>query len=84
MLDVRDQACFTKHMKIQEVINYYGTRKAVAAALGITKQAVSQWEAEDSIPPLRQLQLQELTKRKLRADRAQVFAPAKSRPGKAA
>lgn len=43
-----------------EVLAYYKTVKAVAAALGISESAVSQWP--EIIPRLRAYEIQELTR----------------------
>ena len=44
-------------MDIQKLINRYGSQKAVAAAFGVTKGAVSQWVKAGRIPPARVWQL---------------------------
>lgn len=53
-------------MKTDTAIAHAGSPKALAALLGITPSAISQWGEE--VPPGRQLQLQQITKGKLRAD----------------
>lgn len=53
-------------MTTEEVIKHYGTKAAVARALGIEKSAVTQWSA--CPPRLRQLEIQAMTKGKLKAD----------------
>jgi len=45
-------------MKKDEAKNLFGSSKAVAEALGISRQAVSRWG--DSIPPLRAYQIREI------------------------
>lgn len=50
-------------MKKRDAIKHYGTGAAVADALGIRPQAVSKWG--DTIPYLRAVQLQKLTRGKL-------------------
>lgn len=52
-------------MKTSEVIEAFGSQTAVARALGIKPPAISQWG--DEPPPLRQLQLQQITAGRLRA-----------------
>lgn len=47
-------------MKIQAAIDYFGSVENLASALGITRQAVYQWEGEE-VPELRAFQLEELT-----------------------
>ena len=44
-------------MDIQKLIRRYGSQKAVAAAFGVTKGAVSQWVKAGAIPPARVWQL---------------------------
>lgn len=53
-------------MKTKEAVEYFGTQQAVADALGIEQPAISLWG--EIPPPLRQLQLEILTKGKLKAD----------------
>lgn len=53
-------------MRKNDVIHHFGSVGAVAAALGITSQAVSLWP--DTIPLGRQFQLERLTEGKLKAD----------------
>lgn len=53
-------------MKTQHAIDLAGSPKELADLLGITPSAVSQWG--DEVPPARQLQLQQITKGKLKAD----------------
>ena len=49
-----------------ETIAFFGSQIAIAKALNLTRSAVSAW---GDIPLLRQLQLEELTCGKLKADR---------------
>jgi transcriptional repressor of cell division inhibition gene dicB len=53
-------------MKTETAIQHAGGVKALATLLGVTVSAISQWEGD--VPPARQLQLQKLTKGKLKAD----------------
>lgn len=53
-------------MKTEKAIAHAGSPKALAALLGITPSAITQWGEE--VPPGRQLQLEKLTKGKLKAD----------------
>ena len=64
-------------MTYDDVLEYFGTQVKIAAALEMTQGSVSAWDG--SIPPLRQLQIQQVTRGKLKAD-ADVFTrkPARS------
>ena len=54
-------------MKTQDVIDFFGSRKKAAEKLGIENvSSFSHWG--DSVPELRQYQIQVLTKNKLKAD----------------
>lgn len=54
-------------MKTQDVIDFFGSRKKLAEKLGVKDvSAISHWG--DSVPELRQYQIQVLTKNKLKAD----------------
>jgi DNA-binding transcriptional regulator YdaS (Cro superfamily) len=52
-------------MTKEQVIAFYGTQYAVADALGISQPSVATWA--DPLPPLRQLEIEQLTGGKLRA-----------------
>ena len=54
-------------MTTDEAIKHYGTQVALAEALGIRQGSVGGWG--EYPPPLRQLQLQQITKGKLKAER---------------
>lgn len=53
-------------MKTQQAIKHAGNAKALADLLGITPSAISQWG--DEVPPGRQIQLEQLSDGKLKAD----------------
>jgi DNA-binding transcriptional regulator YdaS (Cro superfamily) len=53
-------------MKTADAIKYFGTRTALAKALGISKQAVAQWG--ETVPEGRAYQLQVITGGQLSAD----------------
>lgn len=55
-------------MTTEEAIKHYGTQQAVADALGIKQSSVAEWG--EYPPALRQVQLEMLSKKKLRADPA--------------
>lgn len=59
-------------MKKQDAIEYFGTQQALAEAIGVSSAAIAQWG--ETVPPLRQLQIQQLTLGKLQAS-PDVFAP---------
>lgn len=53
-------------MFTKNVIAHFGSQAKVASALGIKQQSVADWGEE--VPKLRQLQIQVITRGKLRAD----------------
>jgi DNA-binding transcriptional regulator YdaS (Cro superfamily) len=53
-------------MTTEQAISYYGSKTALADKLGIHQAAVSQWGKYP--PPLRQKQLEEITRRELKAE----------------
>lgn len=53
-------------MLLSEALEVFGTKTALARALGIRTPSVYGWG--DEVPPLRQLQLERLTGGRLRAD----------------
>jgi DNA-binding transcriptional regulator YdaS (Cro superfamily) len=57
-------------MKTELAVDYFGTKAAIADALGIKKSAVSQWG--DTIPKGRAYQIEVLTGGKLKADQSQA------------
>jgi transcriptional repressor of cell division inhibition gene dicB len=60
-------------MKKSDVVNFFGGVTKTAVALGLTKSAVSKWP--DELPPLRALQVEEVTGGNLKADRSRIFGP---------
>ena len=61
-------------MDMSTVVAWYGSKAAVARALGVSAVAVTRWK--DDVPPLRQLQLERMTKGALRADDSILDRPA--------
>lgn len=53
-------------MTTDEAIKHYGTQAKLAAALGIRQPSISGWG--EFPPDIRQLQLQQITKGKLKAE----------------
>lgn len=62
-------------MKTAEVVKFFETQQGVADALGIKQSSVAEWG--EYPPPLRQLQIEALTKKKLKAEPA-ALNPTKS------
>lgn len=52
-------------MDYEKVVEHFGSPAALARALGIKRQAISQWEGQ--IPLTRQYQIQVITKGKFKA-----------------
>jgi predicted XRE-type DNA-binding protein len=53
-------------MTTEQVLKHYGTQQKVADALDIAQSSVSEWG--EFPPKLRQLQLQQITKGRLKAE----------------
>lgn len=53
-------------MTLENLLNYFKTKSAVAKALDISPQAIQQWFDDKKIPLTRQYQIQVLTKGKLK------------------
>lgn len=45
-------------MKVEEVVAHFGSKRALAEALGISQAAIAQWK--NDVPHLRQYQIREL------------------------
>jgi DNA-binding transcriptional regulator YdaS (Cro superfamily) len=68
-IDRADRQPYTSgEMTYDQLISHYGTQSAAASALGINQSSVSEWKERGSIPRLRQLHIEILTKGKLKAD----------------
>ena len=61
-------------MTTEEAVKHYGTQTKLADALGIKQGSVSGWG--EFPPPLRQLQLQQITRGKLKAEPGLLSAKA--------
>jgi DNA-binding transcriptional regulator YdaS (Cro superfamily) len=55
-------------MTVSEVIKHFGGVGATARALDIKQPSVSKWRRNKSIPWMRQLHIERVTKGKLKAD----------------
>lgn len=60
-------------MFTRDAIAHFGTQAALARALNIKPQSITDWG--DEVPPLRQLQLEALLGGRLRADPSILPAP---------
>ena len=56
-------------MKASEVIEYFGSQTEAAKAIEVSIPSVWAWVANDSVPMLRQYQIEIMTKGKLKADK---------------
>lgn len=63
-------------MTPQELIDYFGSQSAAAAALGITQPSVWDWLQAGEIPESRQYQIQLATDGNLKADKPALRNPA--------
>jgi hypothetical protein len=69
-LTFKNAATIIRPMTPQSFIQYFGgTQTAAGSAIGVRQSVVSDWVRADRIPYVRQLQIQELSRRKLRADK---------------
>jgi DNA-binding transcriptional regulator YdaS (Cro superfamily) len=57
-------------MKTSTALRHFGSRTALAGALGISVAAVSQWG--ETVPPRRQYELEHITNGKLKASRKRL------------
>lgn len=57
-------------MTYDELVEYFGSQAGVARAFNITQASVAEWK--DGVPPLRQVQAEQMTAGSLKAD-AGVF-----------
>jgi transcriptional regulator with XRE-family HTH domain len=55
-------------MQILQAIAHYGTQKRLADALDVEQSNISKWLKKGAIPYLRQIELQFITKGKLKAE----------------
>ncbi|ATH82858.1 Cro/Cl family transcriptional regulator [Ectopseudomonas mendocina] len=53
-------------MKTKSAADFFGSKKKLAEALGISPSAVTMWG--DEVPELRQYQIERLTRGKLKSD----------------
>ena len=61
-------------MDMRQALEWFGTKTAIAKALGVRPPSVTLWG--DRIPPIRQLQIERMTKGALRADDSILDRPA--------
>lgn len=48
-------------MRLEPLIKYFGNQAALADILGVTQVAVHFWVKEDSLPPRRAIQIENMT-----------------------
>lgn len=56
-------------MTYDQLIKFFKTQTAAAAALGVTQPSIANWKSRGKIPPLQQLRIELSTGGSLRADR---------------
>jgi DNA-binding transcriptional regulator YdaS (Cro superfamily) len=54
-------------MRLQDAVSYFGSQNKLAAALGMSQGSMSSWD-KDRIPLARALQVEKLTRGKIRVD----------------
>jgi len=59
-------------MTIEKVIKFFGSKSAACASIGLTRSAFTNWEKIGYIPYPRQLEIEIVTKGKLKADLKQI------------
>ncbi len=62
-------------MTYKQLLEFFGSQAEIARAFGVSPPSVSEWK--EGIPPLRQVQAEMLTNKKLRAD-SDVFSKARA------
>lgn len=55
-------------MTIDQLMRYFGSQANLAAELGISPNTVNNWIVREKIPWQRQLEIEQITEGKLRAD----------------
>lgn len=65
-------------MKTADAIAFFGSRYRIAMLLGVRPPAVYRWK--EFVPPLRQLQLERISRGELTADPALKIRPPRRRP----
>lgn len=73
-IDFADRSSYHCAMLKKDVIEHFGSQASVAAALGISQPSVADWG--ETVPPLRQIQLERITGGKLKAS-PDIFGPPK-------
>lgn len=61
-------------MTPDKVLKHFKTKRAIARALEITPPSVQEWFQKDMVPPLRQTQLEKLTKGALKPSKSVLAA----------
>lgn len=56
-------------MQVNEVINYFGSTRDTAKALGVTFQAIHRWRKQNKVPAGRQWQIQAISAGRLSVDK---------------
>lgn len=59
-------------MKTKDAVKFFGSKAALARALGVERQAVTNWG--DTVPEGRQYQIEVITRGKLKAPKVQPNA----------
>lgn len=66
-------------MTPEKLIAHFETGKNAARAMGVAPSSVSEWVSKGRVPIDRQCQAEIITGGKLKADRAALFAPLRTR-----
>lgn len=64
---IRKVCVYFVEMKLSDAVSHYGSQQKLANALGIKQGSISSWD-RDAIPFARALQLEKLTRGRLKVD----------------
>ena len=68
--------CHILAMKLETALTYFGNKRKIADALGVSRSALNRWKRGKDIPELRAYQLEEIMARRARELQAQAASDA--------
>jgi hypothetical protein len=75
----RKVCVYCRLMRLQDAVSYFGTQNKLADALGMSQGSMSSWK-RDRIPLARALQVEKLTRGKLKVDMSLYIRNRRSTP----